>query len=89
VFSGNANVKLFPLSAMSKPIDATQDQIRLAEAYAVLRQVQFHLSQPIPTPKATVDVRNAVKDYCADYESSLRGTPIKPFIHLIPESFNT
>jgi hypothetical protein len=67
---------------MSKPIDVTQDQIRLAEAYAVLRQVKFHLSQPLPTPKATVDVCQAVRDYCADYETRLRGKAINAITDL-------
>lgn len=62
------------MTTTSKPIEATKEQVRLAEAYAVLRQVKFHLAQPLPTPKATVDVQQAVRDYCADYESSLRGT---------------
>lgn len=62
------------MTTTSKPIEATKEQVRLAEAYAVLRQVKFHLAQPLPTPKATVDVQQAVRDYCADYESSLRGS---------------
>lgn len=39
-----------------------------AEAYALLRQVRFYLSQAAPTPRATEETRTAVREFCERYE---------------------
>jgi hypothetical protein len=40
-----------------------------AEAYALLRQVRFYLSQSAPTPRATDETRTAVREFCDRYEA--------------------
>lgn len=52
----------------SKPITATDDEIELAEAYALLRQVKSYLADPAPRPRASDDVRAAVAEFCLNFE---------------------
>jgi len=58
----------------SKPIVATPEAERLAEAYAILRQVRFYLQHPNPTPRTTDDVKTTVREFCEAYEAEIRGT---------------
>lgn len=59
----------------SKPILATADELELAEAYAVLRQVKYYLALEAPRPRATEEVRKAVAEFCLNFE--LRHHPRK------------
>lgn len=52
----------------SKPIIGTPDELELAEAYALLRQVQHYLNDPAPRPRASDDVRTAVNMFCLAFE---------------------
>lgn len=52
----------------SKPIIATQDELELAEAYALLRQVKHYLADPAPRPRSSDDVRTAVAEFCLAFE---------------------
>lgn len=66
----------------SKPIIATEDELELAEAYALLRQVKNYLADPAPRPRASDDVRTAVAEFCLNFE--LRHHPRKESPTLTP-----
>jgi hypothetical protein len=56
---------------MSKPIEGAEAQEMLAEAYALIRQMKFHMAQGTPTPRAAEDVRLALRDFCERYEGRM------------------
>lgn len=76
---------MIPTAPDSKPIIATDDEIELTAAYALLRQVRFHLAQPNPLPSAIVDVKTAVNDFCDDFEASMRQRARNPSPASMPE----
>lgn len=58
------------MSDTSKPIECTEEQQLLAEAYALLRQQRF-LWRPssVPmTPRAAEEMRETLRDFCERYE---------------------
>lgn len=56
----------------SKPIEATEDQVQLAAAYALLRQVGHVLKLLEPSPGSMADTKGAVRDFCIAYETRVR-----------------
>lgn len=61
------------LGRTSKPVVATGDEVRLTEAYAVLKEVRFYLRQGRPLPKLTADVRTVVEQWVEDYDAAMAG----------------
>jgi hypothetical protein len=61
------------MSDTSKPIECTEDQELLAEAYALLRQQRFLLRPAaVPmTPRGAEEMREALKDFLERYERRL------------------
>ena len=56
----------------SKPIKATEEQVMLAGAYALLRQVKHVLKLLEPSPGSMADTKAAVRDFCIAYEARVR-----------------
>lgn len=61
------------MSDTSKPIECNEEQMLLAEAYALLRQQRFLLRpSAVPlTPRGAEELREALKDFCERYEARL------------------
>ena len=63
---------MIPTTPESKPIEATEDQVQLAAAYALLRQVGHVLKLLEPSPGSMADTKGAVRDFCIAYETRVR-----------------
>ena len=56
----------------SKPIKASEEEVLLAAAYALLRQVGHVLKLLEPSPGSMADTKGAVRDFCIKYETRVR-----------------
>ena len=63
---------MIPTTPESKPIEATEEQELLAQAYALLRQVKHVLKLLEPSPDSMADTKAAVRDFCILYEARVR-----------------